>query len=35
MTNTTLETVGVELDRWRGNREKYGRIPNSIWLQVR
>ncbi len=34
MPNTTLETVRIELDRWRGTREKSGRIPNRIWLQA-
>ncbi len=34
MPTTTLETVRIELDRWRGTREKSGRIPNRIWLQA-
>lgn len=34
MATTTLETVRVELDRWRGTREKSGRIPNRIWIQA-
>ncbi len=32
MPTTTLETVRVELDRWRGTREKSGRAPNRIML---
>ncbi len=34
MPPTTLETLRNELDRWRGTREKSGRIPNRIWLQA-
>ncbi len=34
MPTTTLENVRIELDRWRGTREKSGRIPNRIWLQA-
>jgi hypothetical protein len=34
MASTTLESVRVELEHWRGTREKSGRIPNRIWSQA-
>jgi len=34
MAITTLETVRIEIEHWRGTREKSGRIPNRIWSQA-
>ena len=34
MANTTLEAVRLEIEHWRGAREKSGRIPNRIWSQA-
>tara|TARA_R110002110_G_scaffold414387_2_gene644256 strand:- start:1173 stop:1556 length:384 start_codon:yes stop_codon:yes gene_type:complete len=34
MTTTTLEAVRIEIEHWRGTREKTGRIPNRIWSQA-
>jgi hypothetical protein len=34
MATTTLETVRLEIEHWRGTREKTGRIPNRIWSQA-
>ena len=31
MAITSLETVRLEIEHWRGTREKTGRIPNRIW----
>lgn len=34
MATTKLETVRIEIEYWRGTREKSGRIPNRIWSQA-
>ena len=34
MATKTLEAVLIEIEHWRGTREKSGRIPNRIWLQA-
>ena len=34
MATTTLDAVRIEIEHWRGTREKSGRIPNRIWSQV-
>jgi hypothetical protein len=34
MTTPPLETVRLELEHWRGTREKSGRIPNRIWSKA-
>ncbi len=34
MATTSLENVRLEIELWRGAREKTGRIPNRIWSQA-
>lgn len=34
MAATTLEAVRIDIEHWRGSREKSGRIPNRIGSQA-